>query len=272
MTDAQAGCRLYFVDEAGDPVLFDRRGRVLVGQDGCSRHFSLGFVEVSDPVALGAELESLRLELLADPYFKGVPSMQAHRRKTAFAFHAKDDIAEVRREVFRVLMRHEITFFAVVRDKTRVLDYVQRRNSMDLAYRYGQHELYDTLVARLFKDRLHLSDEIHVCFASRGKADRSRALMHALELARTRFEDKWARKVQSAISVREAVPLREPALQAADYFLWALQRHFEKAESRFLELVWPKIGLIHAVDEIDRAPYGAYYSKKKPLFLAAASG
>jgi hypothetical protein len=40
---------------------------------------------------------------LADPYFKGVPSMQADAKKTALFFHAKDDLPEVRREVFRVL-------------------------------------------------------------------------------------------------------------------------------------------------------------------------
>jgi hypothetical protein len=30
----------YFVDEAGDPVLFDGRGRVLIGMEGCSRYFA----------------------------------------------------------------------------------------------------------------------------------------------------------------------------------------------------------------------------------------
>jgi hypothetical protein len=54
-------------------------------------------------------------------------------------------------------------------------------------------------------------------------------------------------------------------LQAADYFLWALQRHYERQESRYLDSVWSKVGLVHAVDETDVAPYGVYYTKKKPL-------
>ena len=77
------------------------------------------WLDVADPVALGADLNALRQTLLADPYFSGVPSIQPERRKTAVAFHAKDDLPEVRREVFRVLLRHEIQFVAVVRDKKK---------------------------------------------------------------------------------------------------------------------------------------------------------
>lgn len=90
----------YFVDEAGDPVLFDAKGGVLIGTPGCSRYFALGLLDVADPTVLGADLENLRAELLSDPYFKDVPSMQPATRKTALYFHAKDDLPEIRREVF----------------------------------------------------------------------------------------------------------------------------------------------------------------------------
>jgi Protein of unknown function (DUF3800) len=265
VTVAPFARRHCFVDEAGDPSLFDARGRVLVGREGCSRHFMLGVLDVADPVALGVELDALRQTLLNDPYFSGVPSMQLERRKTALAFHAKDDLPEVRREVFRVLLRHDVQFNAVVRDKQSVLAYVRQRNQVEPVYRYQPNELYDSLVARLFKNRLHLSPEVDVCFAERGRSDRSAALMQALERARQRFEVKWGRSVNSTISVRQSSPARETSLQAVDYFLWALQRRYEKSEGRFLELIWQKIGLVHAVDEIGRAAYGTYYTKKKPL-------
>jgi len=32
----------FFVDEAGDDTLFDKKGRVIVGQEGCSNYFILG--------------------------------------------------------------------------------------------------------------------------------------------------------------------------------------------------------------------------------------
>ncbi len=41
-------------------------------------------------------------------------------------------------------------------------------------------------------------------------------------------------------------------MQVADYCLWALQRFYERREDRFLNLLTPKIGLIHDVD--DTAP------------------
>lgn len=257
--------RHYYVDEAGDPVLFDARGNALPGQEGCSKYFILGVLDVPDPQALAADMETLRAQLLSDPYFDGVPSMQPERKKTAQAFHAKDDLPEVRREVFRVLMRHDVRFFAVVRNKLRVLDYVRQRNQNDVSYRYRPNELYDTLVSRLFKDRLHLTPEVNVCFAERGKSDRTAALGQALETARQRFNVKWQRSTQALIRTRQSSPARDVPLQAADYFLWALQRHFERQESRYIEMLWPKVGLVHAVDETDRAAYGVYYTKKKPL-------
>lgn len=265
MSDAPPPGRQYYVDEAGDPALFDGKGRALPGQEGCSRYFILGVLDVADPVALGAELQALRIELLADPYFRDVPSMQLERRKTAWMFHAKDDLPEVRREVFRVLMRHPLQFFAVVRDKIIVLDYVHHRNRLDEGYHYQPNELYDTMVARLFKNRLHLTPEVHVCFAERGKSDRTAALGQALETARKRFETQWQRSNAAVILTRQSSPRYEVPLQATDYFLWALQRHFERGESRYIEMLWPQVGLVHAVDETAAAPYGVYYTKKKPL-------
>ena len=113
--------RYYFVDEAGDGTLFSKRGRVIVGMEGCSHFFILGLLDVPDTESLAREMEELRAGLLADPYFRGVPSMQPEAKKTALAFHAKDDLPEVRREVFNLLLRHNLRFFAVVRDKRNAL-------------------------------------------------------------------------------------------------------------------------------------------------------
>jgi hypothetical protein len=95
--------------------LFDRNGRVRVGSPGCSIFFILGMLDIADPLYLQSTMQDLRNRLLADPYFKDVPSMQTRARKTAVAFHAKDDIPEVRREVFELLRGLRLSFFAVVR-------------------------------------------------------------------------------------------------------------------------------------------------------------
>lgn len=86
----------YFVDEAGDGTLFDRKGRVIAGTEGCSSHFALGVLDVADLAGLEQRLVQLRLRILGDPYFSGVPSLKSEAGKTAIFFHAKDDIPEVR--------------------------------------------------------------------------------------------------------------------------------------------------------------------------------
>ncbi len=58
----------YFVDEAGGPTLFNRKGRLIVGDEDCSRYFILGKLEIEEPEVLAKQLDALRSDLLADPY------------------------------------------------------------------------------------------------------------------------------------------------------------------------------------------------------------
>jgi hypothetical protein len=169
----ESSTRHFFVDEAGDPTLFDAKGRILVGEEGCSKTFILGKLDVEAPEILHAALESLRADLLADPYFKRVPSMQAERGKTARSFHAKDDVPEVRREVFKLLGRFDLRFYAVVRRKDALLDYVRQRNERDANNRYRGDELYDTLVEELFRRYHPFADRLNICFAKRGNKSRT---------------------------------------------------------------------------------------------------
>lgn len=268
-TDSPESICQYFVDEAGDPTLFNRRKQVVIGQEGCSRYFIMGVLHIADPERVSQELNQLRMELLADPYFKQVPSMQPQQKKTAVAFHAKDDLPEVRSEVFKLLMRHEMRFQAVVRDKQAVLSYVRQRNEHDPAYRYQQNELYDALVSRLFKNLLHKANAYRVCFARRGSSDRTAAFGAALEQARRNFSLTWNKIGTAPVEVVSGWPARHTALQAVDYFLWALQRLYERQEERYLELVWPKVSLVHDVDDTRQKKYGVYYDKRRPLTLAA---
>ena len=85
--------RHYFVDEAGDPVLFGEHNRIVVGEQGRSKFFILGMVSVDDPDALRRSLTALRAELLADPMLAAIPSMMPDNRKTAVMFHAKNGYA-----------------------------------------------------------------------------------------------------------------------------------------------------------------------------------
>jgi hypothetical protein len=267
MTDSKI--RHYYVDEAGDGTIFDAKGRVIIGNEGCSKFFMLGLLDVTNPSALEKDILALREGLHNDPYFKDVPSMQVKTNKTAILFHAKDDLPEVRREVFRVLMKHEVRFFAIVRDKRKMLEYIRQRNEVDNCYRYKTNELYDYLIRQLFHDRLHQHDAYEVHFAKRGKSDRTEALRAALETARQRFAEKWGKTSSASINVLASDSKNIAGLQATDYFLWSLQRFYERGESRYLDFLWPAFRLIRDVDDTRKNKYGEYYTQKKPLTIAA---
>ncbi|MBX9943668.1 MAG: DUF3800 domain-containing protein [Reyranella sp.] len=253
--------RHYFVDEAEDSTIFGSRGRVLVGTAGCSTFFMLGALQVEDPAALTVELDALRGICAADERLQIIPSF----KKTQQAFHAKDDADVVRARVFEVLARHDLRFFAVIADKRAHLNFIREQNERGTIYRYGANSLYDSMVPRLFRDRLHKADVIAVRFAKRGHRDRTTALQRAIDKARRRFERKWQKENDATIFVEAADPHRHAGLQAADYFLWALQRMYERGQDRYWELVRHRASLI--VDADDRADrgYGEHYGKGGPV-------
>jgi len=260
----------YFLDEAGDATLFDTRGRSLIGTEGCSRFIMLGLLDVKDPVHLAREMNDLRTLLLADPYFKSVPSMQKEQRKTALMFYAKDDIPEVRREVYSLLMRHDLRFFAVVQDKQQLLEYVRRRNQEDPTFRYHPNQAYEYQVRCLFSGRLHKEEAYNIHFSRRGKSDRTEALREALEMKRQWYIRHFnITDASPALNVSAHYPWEITGLQAVDYFLWALQRLYEKHEGRYLEYIWPQCALINDRDLEGRNGLGVYFARKKPPSLAA---
>ncbi len=265
--------RHYFVDEGGDGTLFSRTGKVLVGTEGCSRFFILGLLDVPDPMALNDRFNELRTRLMSDSYFKNVPSMQPDARKTALAFHAKDDLPEVRRDVFQILRNTEgLRFFAVVADKLSVLEYVRQRNKREPAYRYHPNELYDSLTERLFRERLHQSSGYDIIFSKRGKSDRTAALHQALEAARSRFVTQQEITSLASLNIAVATPKEYVGLQAVDYFIWALQRLYERGEDRYLTYLWQAFGLVHDIDDTRKTHYGVYYTQNKPLTAKALRG
>lgn len=259
--------RNYFVDEAGDPNIFSSRGKIIVDTFGCSKYFILGVLDIPSPEDFGKKLIQLRLDLLSDPYFSDVPSMQLDSRKTALAFHAKDDIPEVRKEVFSLLSECDLKFYAVVRDKSSVINYVKQMNEKKPDYRYHPNELYDYMIRRLFRDKLHKDDSYSICFARRGKSDRTVALKESLENARENFYKKWGVLGAAPINVYASSNLESPGLQAVDYFLWSLQRLYERHEERYVIYLWQLIHLVHDIDDTRNKIYGVYYTQKNPLRL-----
>lgn len=259
------GTKHYFVDEAGDTTLFNARGVPIVGSDGVSRTFMVGVADVPDPAATRTRLDALRANLLAEPYFKGVPSMSADGGKTALCFHAKDDLPEVRREVFKLLPTLGIKVLVAIRRKAELVAEARALHAM--GQRLGASEVYDDLVMRLFKNLLHRGEAHEVCFARRGKNDRQEALTLALERAKENFRRLWRADVDQPLTIRASVPSADAGLQVVDYYLWALQRLIEREEDRYFAAIADQYSLIMDLDDKRVKSYGRWYSARDPLKL-----
>jgi len=128
------------------------------------------------------------------------------------------------------------------------------------------------LTRRLFKNRLHKDDEYNICFARRGTSDRTEAFKVALESARAKFAEQWGITSTATINITANIPPNSPSLQAVDYFLWALQRLYERGEGRYVEFLWSKFALVHDIDDTKFARYGVYYTRKNPLTATKIPG
>jgi hypothetical protein len=223
---------------------------------------------VRNPVELALQVRELRRQILEDPYFHGVPSLDPARGRTAIAFHAKDDPGEVRRDFFKLLMNHDIEFHAVVRDKLEAARIVSDYRVLHPDYVYDQNQLYDSLARRLFHDKLHEGDAYSVIFSRRGSSDRTKALQLALESARNKHCAARGIVSIAPIGVHAASPKDRAELQVVDYFLWAVQRAYERGEDRYVQLLWPQVHCIWDCDDKREDSEGVRYTEEKPLSAA----
>lgn len=254
----------YFVDESGDLTLFDATGRIIVGREGVSHTFMVGAAFSEQWAPLCRDLEALRSTLLADKYFRHVPSMQMSAGKTALAFHAKDDVQEVRREVFALLRESDVKLFAAFRRKLIIARHRKafwRRTGV----KRDDEEIYEKLVENVFANRLHLATENRITFSRRGTSERAEALSRSIGNAKAKFDRKWKKGIDRPTTIVSAQPHEHGGLQVVDYLLWALQRFVEKGESRFFEYLADRYSLIVDEDDVRRRNWGEYYSSKNPL-------
>lgn len=259
------GIKYYFVDEAGDTTLFNARGVRIIGKEGVSHTFMVGVADIPDPMRTATVLAELRRSLLADPYFKNVPSMQVGCGKTAECFHAKNDLPEVRREVFKLLPSLGAKVQVAIRRKADLADECVMMSNF--GGRYRPSDVYDDLVKRLFKNLLHRGESHEVCFARRGKSDREEALRTSLDRARLNFKRSWKSELELPCKIRSSVPSQDAGLQVVDYYLWALQRLIERKEDRFFEAVSSQLSLVMDLDDKRERPYGRWYSTKDMISL-----
>jgi hypothetical protein len=254
----------FYVDEAGDTTLFDKKGRVIVGEPGVSHCFMVGLAIIPDPKSVRKALDDLRSEMLTDPFLNRQPSMQPESSKTAVAFHAKDDLPEVRHQVFRLLPSFGAKVIVAVRRKSNLAD--DARLAYELTgEKLTANDIYDGLVRQIFQNVLHKSHENRIVFARRGKSDRTEALTKAINQAKLAFAKKWGERPDRPTRINSASPSDSGGLQVIDYYLWALQRLFERREGRYYRPLEQQYRLIMDIDDKRGKPYGEWYNDRNRL-------
>lgn len=199
MKKPEQGHNWFFVDESGDPTFYDRKGNLIVGQEGCSPLLILGFVEMRNPRHVRKAIRALQQEVIDDPYLQGIPSLS----KTAIAFHAKDDISEVRERFFRLLLTLDFNAQFIV---ARKIERVFRNN-----FEANEHSFYDFLVSKLFRNVLHRHTHNHIIFAKRGSRDRQIPLTNAIEAGKRDFEAKWNTTIVTQTQIQAQTAKMNPA-------------------------------------------------------------
>lgn len=252
MKKTQPGSKYVFVDESGDPTFYDRKGNLIVGNEGCSRILLLGMVELNNPSLIRQSIIQKQNEIINDPFFASFPSIESTKK----AFHANSDIPEIRYEFYKLIKTLDFKASFMV---ARKIERVFRRN-----FSSNESEFYDHLITQLFNSRLHSHEKIFIYFSKRGSRDRQKPIMDAINKSIRTFEEKWHTTITSSVEVQVQTPIGEPCLSIVDYMNWAVFRAYERNEMRYFNLVREKVSLLVDLYDISKYPKN-WYHKKNPF-------
>jgi hypothetical protein len=242
----------FFVDEAGDSTFYNRYGRKIIGEKGCSMILILGFIQTTEPEVLRRRLQALHKKIEHDEYLNGIPSI----KKSNKFFHAKNDCPEVREKVFKSILKMNFSAEFIVARKIESIFQEQHKGK--------EHIFYDHMIAKLFENKLHKTKENRIYFAVRGNKNRQKPLNDAIAMARSTFEKKWKKKIESNVIIRPQSLNGERCLEIVDYMNWALQRLYNTGETRYYKFIEDKVRFVLDLYDFSKYPKN-YYNKKNNL-------
>lgn len=258
----------YFLDEAGDPCFYGKGKTIIVGQQGVSLYYILGMVQFEgDLQPVRNEVVKLQQEIITNPYFTGIGSIEKKKQKQGFYFHATDDMPEVRKLFFDFIKSLNCSFEAVVAAKIPSL-YVHKHNA-------NQKEFYADLLSHLLHEKLTIDKRLVLNIAERNTSTRQDNLELGLQKAIARFTKQNPDSVINPNVVFNVQnQLTEPLLNVADYLCWSIQRVFEKGETRFYNYMKDKIKLVVDMYEDEEIEEGEnmYYSKTSAIIITNKKG
>ena len=241
----------FFIDETGDSTFYSRKGKLIVGRNGCSKRLTLGFARLKhDPAIMREQIVALRQKVLQIPEYQKYRSIELQQP----AFHAADDPPEVREIFFNLIAELHFCAVFVVSQKDE--------RTFKKFYEANTNRYYDDLVSQLVQNSLHKYKRNHICIAARGSSIRQKPLEDAVNLARRRFQEHTGIDRDTEVFVDVQSPNGEPCLSVIDYVGWSIQRAYETGDMSYFKRVEHKIPLIR---ELRGRKKTIYYCAKRPF-------
>jgi len=200
--------KFVFADEAGD-FAFKRGFNI-------SRYFILCTVTL-DSCDLGESLLALRRE------------MSWERKPLGDYFHATTDAQETRDRVFDLISTQDFRVDATVLEKSKAQVHIRAEDTTFYKYAWFYHFKHVAQYMAL------PSEELLLTAASIGTKKKRVAFMDAVNDVITQTNSRT--NCRSAFCAAQA----DPCLQIADYCTWAIQRKWERGDSRTYDLIKPLI-------------------------------
>lgn len=227
-----------FLDEAGDTTYFGKGKKNIIGLKGVSSFFIIGMVKFFEPIPIiRNNLILLQNQVIEDPYFLEVPSIQKRIKNKGFYFHATDDPPEVRK-IFYDFIKTVNCKFKVVVTKKSIQSYINKFNS-------NEAELYAHLLSDIVSSKLKVGKKFVFNIAERGKTTKNKNLALAIEKAKISIlQANPDFIIKSKVHFNITNHYMEPILNIVDYFCWSVQRAFERREFRYYNYLYEQIPLI----------------------------
>lgn len=196
-----------FADEAGN---FDFSERT-----GASRYFALATITLRD-CAIGNDLLALRRELA----WRG--------EHLTTEFHASDDPQSVRNEVFALIAAADFRIDATILDKRLAFSHLRDERSL---YKMAWYLHFKHVAPQIVTTQ----DRLMVVAAGVGVKKQRKSFRNAV--------DDVVEQVAICRSHQVAAwpANNDPCLQIADYCTWAIQRKWERGDTRSYETIVDKI-------------------------------
>lgn len=260
MNDKEIKITHRFPDEAGDTTFYGKGRKPIIGQAGVSLTFGLGMLKVNEDLQFARQkVIELQHRIEQDNYLNVIPSIRKKIASGGFYLHATDDPPEVRQLAFQLVKQIDCSLEMMVARKIPLM--------FRLKHNSRESEFYADVLSHLLKNKLASGHKYVLNIAHRANSTSNRNLQAALEKARGRAQKKHAQNdLTSLVVFNVQNPRTEPLINVADYLCWAVQRVFEKGETRFYDYMLDKISLV--VDIYDREKYEGnrnYYKRANPL-------